>query len=56
MINAWTLLPGMVIMVPTMGAKMIMDVAHKPRFDAVFVTFDDGFRVRMLPGALIQPI
>lgn len=56
MINAWSLLPGMVISVPTKGVMMIMDVEQKPRFDAVFVTFDDGFTVRMLPGALITPL
>lgn len=54
--NAWNLTPGMVVSVPGQGAKMIMDVQHKPRFDAIFVTFDDGLSVRMLPGALIATV
>lgn len=56
MIEAWTLIPGQVLDVPTKGVKMIMAVDHKPRFDAVFLTFDDGFTVRILPGALVRTL
>jgi len=56
MIEAWTLRPGMVIAVPGMGTKMIMDVAHRPRFNDVLVTFDDGFSVKIMPSALIRTL
>jgi flagellar motor switch protein FliM len=56
MINAWNLTPGMVITVPDHGERMIMVVDHRPRFDAIFVTFDDGMTVRMLPGALVNTL